>query len=943
MNRLLTTVLLAATATGFSFADYTFQPSDFKWYTGAQSPSPTNEIVNGTTTSIGKIGGDFVGEGTFAIGTGNAEITGPISNRFPTSPKTSAITEWKPGSAPTIDGFKFSVSNSDFTSINTPGDYVVTIPEGAFTVNGEKNAKFTVTFTIADNRTYNPSIALYVTPGTGEFTDAAALKEALANVQVTLDNGTSGNYLYTPVGYDNSQVKFTNVATGESVACTIASATAGVGGQIATWRMVVTLPEEALDLITGPGSYTLTLGEKAIKVQGQANTSEYYTNQATTITYTIPEPAPVPTTVDLNATWKVGSESSTAVVYTEGKLNSLTNIYGTLAEGNFVLAEGAQATIKGGNVDITAPISAINTLDADQNPVPSTTTFQIKTGQSIVTPGTYTLTIPAAAMTVDGKEINAFTKDFVVTAINYVPTAFNWTYTTNPNVNNILSSFAVSTPNTNEAGSQIYQNMGVAENAQITVKNLQTEEVTSLGVKTASATGMIRYEAVFGDKTFEKGMYQVTVPAGTFHIYNNEADTYLTNEELTQTYNVGATVNLADKVTWKYGTGYATALPYEGSMLSLNFIFGDVAEGTLEVAENQTVAITGPNDYNKTAALSKVVTGTDADGQPIYANAFRFEAGNNVTVEGEYTVTIPAGAMTIDGASNETYTTTFVVKDTRTYTPTQLTWVVSDTKADNNLRAFSVLTSNKDADGKVIYLNRGVKDGAVVYVNNIITGEHETFPIASAVAADGIKYAVDFGGKVIANGRYSLTIPQGTFHIFDNENGEYLTNIEINVFYDFVSTVVVPVSDPANNETVKALTTVTLSAPEGYTGLKLTNPAKNQADLYGSELPENVALTMVENEDGTITITMPEALANGEYNLEIASGYLTAGNVVLGPQSFYWKVDSNFTGVAGIEADGLFTVYSIDGKVVMNKVEASQLNRLPKGLYIINGKKYVVR
>ncbi len=57
-----------------------------------------------------------------------------------------------------------------------------------------------------------------------------------------------------------------------------------------------------------------------------------------------------------------------------------------------------------------------------------------------------------------------------------------------------------------------------------------------------------------------------------------------------------------------------------------------------------------------------------------------------------------------------------------------------------------------------------------------------------------------------------------------------------------------------------------------------------------------------------------------------------------------YVIDPNFTGIEGIVAeDGLYTVVSLQGVVLMKDVEADALDTLPAGLYIINGQKIYLR
>lgn len=82
------------------------------------------------------------------------------------------------------------------------------------------------------------------------------------------------------------------------------------------------------------------------------------------------------------------------------------------------------------------------------------------------------------------------------------------------------------------------------------------------------------------------------------------------------------------------------------------------------------------------------------------------------------------------------------------------------------------------------------------------------------------------------------------------------------------------------------------------------------------------------------------------YTLEIREGCFTLDGAQASPQisQKYTYVPAG-SGVGEFEAadNGKYNVYTIDGKVVLKNAEADQLKSLNKGLYIINGKKTIIR
>lgn len=86
--------------------------------------------------------------------------------------------------------------------------------------------------------------------------------------------------------------------------------------------------------------------------------------------------------------------------------------------------------------------------------------------------------------------------------------------------------------------------------------------------------------------------------------------------------------------------------------------------------------------------------------------------------------------------------------------------------------------------------------------------------------------------------------------------------------------------------------------------------------------------------------------AKGAYKLEIPAGFFNLGwdfdVVEVDAITVVWTVGDN-VGVSGAFAETEFNVFTVDGKVVLTNGTAAQLDELGAGLYIINGKKVMLR
>ena len=84
---------------------------------------------------------------------------------------------------------------------------------------------------------------------------------------------------------------------------------------------------------------------------------------------------------------------------------------------------------------------------------------------------------------------------------------------------------------------------------------------------------------------------------------------------------------------------------------------------------------------------------------------------------------------------------------------------------------------------------------------------------------------------------------------------------------------------------------------------------------------------------------------NGTYILEIADGYFVDRNSKEMKGITIKYIVENETGIEEIIANGEngWTVYSTSGIKVLETMDASKVNALPAGIYIVNGSKRVVR
>lgn len=100
----------------------------------------------------------------------------------------------------------------------------------------------------------------------------------------------------------------------------------------------------------------------------------------------------------------------------------------------------------------------------------------------------------------------------------------------------------------------------------------------------------------------------------------------------------------------------------------------------------------------------------------------------------------------------------------------------------------------------------------------------------------------------------------------------------------------------------------------------------------------------VAHMDGALRVIEP-VTANGNYILEIPTGYFVDGNGrSLDGITLKYTVKNDGTGIDDVEAAANgYTVYSIQGVKVLETTDAARLNALPAGVYIVNGTKVLVK
>lgn len=337
--------------------------------------------------------------------------------------------------------------------------------------------------------------------------------------------------------------------------------------------------------------------------------------------------------------------------------------------------------------------------------------------------------------------------------------------------------------------------------------------------------------------------------------------------------------------------------------------------------------------------IANEVAYVDAMGYPTGGFIFK----KRYTAPGFYHVSIPEGVWLLDGVASPAIELNYGIRQLQTLSPapgicselSTITLTVTGTNVQQN-NTPGLFSGLDDYD-----LSISIEEGTDLSVITMTTDKPITTPDT-----------------------YTLLIPAGTFAYDIEEDGQTVTiNSQEIVATYYISAIPKPAIDPAEG-TVEGFDNFTITMPEGYSMLFADTMSINF--IYpvmpdGSLSPSyeyRVRVAEYDSEAGTVQLVvlnsegMPtETLlspANGEYALKLAdsmvSGFYNEEFVNTAPFIYYYTVN-NTTGIEniGLTENEMLDVYTVTGIRVGRNLDRESLKALPAGLYIVNGKKILVR
>lgn len=447
----------------------------------------------------------------------------------------------------------------------------------------------------------------------------------------------------------------------------------------------------------------------------------------------------------------------------------------------------------------------------------------------------------------------------------------------------------------------------------------------------AAAGGMIEFDFSKADLA-EDGAYTVTIPEGFLKAdgadVNAATITYIKGLG-TFTPAAGSDIDVSEKA-WSN----LSFVPFNG--VELYEIPGD-EESSFGTDEPLTLTLNG-----------EVVESFPINQQMIFRNKMSLNFKNKITTPGEYVLNVPANYFmaTINGVhvGNPAMTLNFNVLGAAA--PEQSYTLTPEA---GSYKVFPTITVTYEN-----YTGVEVADGAKATLR-VMNNDYITFTITAEGNTVTLTPDEEFT-KYLGNQYtlYHVLVPEGSYML--TANGRSWPNEALDLTDYRITAPTAPEfeTDPEDGATVESLNTILIAPAVPFSNQQVTMTKK--AKLFkvedGVRGAQICTLTGKAASDRTyVTLTLPDAnkdLEDGDYEMEVPAGAFTFNiDGVPGIQSplmvFHYTVKTNNTRVAGIAADENVTVYTMTGVCVMRNAEREALNTLAKGIYVVNGRKVVIK
>lgn len=313
-----------------------------------------------------------------------------------------------------------------------------------------------------------------------------------------------------------------------------------------------------------------------------------------------------------------------------------------------------------------------------------------------------------------------------------------------------------------------------------------------------------------------------------------------------------------------------------------------------------------------------------------------------VTAAGEYEVVVPEGFLLIEATPNPaTKFPGYVIE--KIEVPQEI--IVTPAAGSQIFELASCNITWRGYDSVFIDQVNLDYDTSKIY----FTFEDTNYPSTAQieVTSDGTIYTFAPREPITGEGRLRLTIPADQILI----NGEHPSR-EVSYYWNLTFEEADPIDIVPAPGKVAKLSDFVITLPETTESIARGSGSYNSIDLmlFDNSFMDYAILAnytaRISQANKTITLTSAgDTFAQpGKYKLVIPTAYFLIDGKATTSQTFLYEVDPDL-GIVNVSTEdgGHVNVYTVDGKVILDKAEIEDVKGLNPGLYIVNGKKVVIK
>ena len=317
-----------------------------------------------------------------------------------------------------------------------------------------------------------------------------------------------------------------------------------------------------------------------------------------------------------------------------------------------------------------------------------------------------------------------------------------------------------------------------------------------------------------------------------------------------------------------------------------------------------------------------------------------------ITTPGNYTIDVPSGFFNLgeqfEGASSRAATIYYEIKGSTgaeiKVTPESESVVESLDKIVFTYEPGINVNWGESEGDKITVYNKETRTEVASFTKDDVKFPDDFFDITNV--------RVEFDEPITAAGVYEVTVPAGFFAL--GESGDNVNETMI-IYYEVKSKQ--PVGDglaltanPAAGTVAEIPATIVISADcseagfENYALMPTLVGDNNVSYALDVELGVGWNEINIILKNGSIT-------ADGTYTLTIPAGAISGDGKVNEETVIVYVIGTGVSGIDNIiaNAGGKVDVYTVNGVNVLRNANAAAVKALAKGLYIINGKKVVIK